>query len=262
MGFGYGSANTEWYTSWAGATLETAAPPASTEIASGSIYQFALDMNAGSLWVGVNGAWVNSGNPATGANPVITGLTPNTVYPAISFYVTTTPNAFLADFGGSAFAEAVPAGFGDVQYGYNKINCGVNGPSSGFLFLEPISVLEPMTVTALGVQVTPGSTSNAILALYSSSGGPATRLAYTASTAVNAGPNAIEVTAPVSIAAGTYWVGGDFSQSSIPCSDSSASNTVEGNFLTLTYGTVPPATYPGPTSSGNYYDFGYYVTGY
>ena len=43
----------------------------STAIASGStsILMGAVDVDAGKLWVGVDGVWMNSGNPATRANP-------------------------------------------------------------------------------------------------------------------------------------------------------------------------------------------------
>ena len=46
----------------------------STAIASGStsILMGAVDVDAGKLWVGVDGVWMNSGNPATGANAQIT----------------------------------------------------------------------------------------------------------------------------------------------------------------------------------------------
>ena len=46
----------------------------SNAIASGSssILMGAVDVDAGKLWIGVDGVWMNSGNPATGANAQIT----------------------------------------------------------------------------------------------------------------------------------------------------------------------------------------------
>ena len=32
----------------------------------------AVDVDAGKLWIGVNGVWFNSGNPATGSNATLT----------------------------------------------------------------------------------------------------------------------------------------------------------------------------------------------
>ena len=32
----------------------------------------AVDVDAGKLWIGVNGTWFNSGNPATAATPTLT----------------------------------------------------------------------------------------------------------------------------------------------------------------------------------------------
>ena len=55
-------------------------------IASGAndILMGAVDVDAGKLWIGVNGTWFNSGNPATAANPTLTftnnGIDPLQVY--------------------------------------------------------------------------------------------------------------------------------------------------------------------------------------
>ena len=47
-----------------------------TSVVAGDIMQFALDMDAGEAWVGINDTWVNSGDPATGTNAIVTsGLT-------------------------------------------------------------------------------------------------------------------------------------------------------------------------------------------
>ena len=47
-----------------------------TSVSAGDIMQFALDMDAGKAWVGINDTWVNSGVPASGTNAIVTsGLT-------------------------------------------------------------------------------------------------------------------------------------------------------------------------------------------
>jgi hypothetical protein len=47
-----------------------------TSVSAGDIMQFALDIDAGKAWVGINDTWVNSGVPASGTNAIVTsGLT-------------------------------------------------------------------------------------------------------------------------------------------------------------------------------------------
>ena len=82
---------------------------AGAAISPSNVYMFALDMDAGSLWAGQNGTWYNAGNPATGTNPIATGIT-GKVYPAVSFY-SSSVNAFTANFGATAFGYTVPTGF-------------------------------------------------------------------------------------------------------------------------------------------------------
>lgn len=49
----------------------------------GDYLDVAVDLTAGHIWYGINGAWQAAGNPATGANPAQTGLT-GTLYPMVS----------------------------------------------------------------------------------------------------------------------------------------------------------------------------------
>jgi len=46
--------------------------------------QFAIDMDAGKAWVGINNTWVNSGNPSTGANAIVTSGLTGDITPAFS----------------------------------------------------------------------------------------------------------------------------------------------------------------------------------
>jgi hypothetical protein len=43
-------------------------------VADSDVVMMAVDLDAGNLWFGINGTWLNGGNPATGANPTYTGV--------------------------------------------------------------------------------------------------------------------------------------------------------------------------------------------
>ena len=73
----------------------------------GDIIQVALDADNGKLWFGKNGTWIVSGDPATAANPIFTGLSGN-LYPMICHSYN---NNWTANFGASAFTYSIPSGF-------------------------------------------------------------------------------------------------------------------------------------------------------
>ena len=54
----------------------------------GDVCQLAYDADSGKMFVGLNGTWLGSGNPATGANPFITVSATNkgNLIPAFSQY--------------------------------------------------------------------------------------------------------------------------------------------------------------------------------
>ena len=79
-------------------------------ITNGSIGMFALDMDSGKFWYGVNGTWSNSGNPATGANPVYSNLSGYTIAPAVG-WGNSTVISFSFNFGQRAFAYTAPSGY-------------------------------------------------------------------------------------------------------------------------------------------------------
>jgi hypothetical protein len=112
MGWGYGSCcSAQYYVNWTGTTAGTA-PTLASAIKSGNVYMFALDMVAGSLWVGNNGTWY-SGPPGS-ATPALKGIT-GTVYPGVAFYAQHL-NAFSSNFGQSPFVYAPPPGYGAGFY--------------------------------------------------------------------------------------------------------------------------------------------------
>ncbi len=77
----------------------------------GSIIMVALDMDAGKVWFGKNGAWGGLGDPGAGTNEAYSGLT-GTFYP-MGTPGTRSPAIHTANFGATAFAYPVPAGFND-----------------------------------------------------------------------------------------------------------------------------------------------------
>jgi hypothetical protein len=107
----------------------------STAIASGStsILMGAVDVDAGKLWVGVDGVWMNSGNPATGANAQIT-FTNNSGDELQIFagYGTSSARVSSFNFGNGYFGTTAVASAGlngngaifeyDVPTGYYALN--------------------------------------------------------------------------------------------------------------------------------------------
>jgi hypothetical protein len=75
-----------------------------TRAASDNVHMIALDMDNNKLWYGVNGVWLNSGDPAAGTNPThLLDKTP--LFPAICG-----PGTSTARFS-SGFTYTPPAGF-------------------------------------------------------------------------------------------------------------------------------------------------------
>jgi hypothetical protein len=81
-------------------------------LASGDVVGIAYNPTTGNAWVSKNGVWNNSGNPAAGTNPTITGLTLTNAVPAISYYRDAVN--FIdprGNFGQRPFAYTPPTGF-------------------------------------------------------------------------------------------------------------------------------------------------------
>lgn len=77
--------------------------------ADASVVGCAIDFAAGKVWFAVNGAWQN-GNPATGAGGSAVTFATAPVFPMFGCENGKTSSC-TANFGGSAFAYALPAGF-------------------------------------------------------------------------------------------------------------------------------------------------------
>jgi hypothetical protein len=133
-----------------------------------------------------------------------------------------------------------------VEYGYFNLTTGGTADSFtvGYLNGQPISVGAAMTVTTLGVNaITAGP--SVVLALYGSTDAsgatPGTILAATASTPLVVGANKVPVVVPVSIAAGTYWVMAEYSQTATIAIDSATTNQFDS--VVLAYGAPLPSPF-------------------
>ena len=107
LSFGYPN-NPFYFTGFPDVEL-AGVPPESSFTNTGYVYMFALDMDAGSLWLGVEGVWFHDGDPAKGLNPAITGLPDADIHAGVSLYTRHT-TVFEGNFMGP-FQFPVPEGF-------------------------------------------------------------------------------------------------------------------------------------------------------
>ena len=102
-----------WHNNTLGSTYQT--------ISQGDILQIAVDGDAGKIWWGVNGTWVNSGNPANGTNAVFTNVsTDQILFPSYSAY------------NGSGGNPLISFNFGNGTFGTTAISsAGTNASGNG-----------------------------------------------------------------------------------------------------------------------------------
>jgi hypothetical protein len=145
-----------------------------------------------------------------------------------------------------------------VRYGnYLPLTCATGGIDGNVLFGARFVIPAPITLTALGV-ITFASGSSAILGLYADNGsGPGALIAHTAPTALASGVNEIPVAPSAMVAAGTYWIAGEYSGIASVCIDGTSS---AADYASVAFGSLPNPWSPAPTtiSSGN---INYYVVG-
>jgi hypothetical protein len=128
-----------------------------------------------------------------------------------------------------------------VDYGYTSTTGdGTLDLISGIVHVEQITVSQPINVTQLGMILLAGA-GNGILLLYQADASGALQLlAATASTAVTGGQNQWPVTSPVSIAAGTYWVGVELQNADRAYTDSTAKiPTIAVDFVSYGLNNLP-----------------------
>ena len=90
-----------------------------TPITTGGRTNVAVDFDAGKMWFGLNGSWVGSGNPASGANPTYTFPPNAALYAAISVY--DVGQIATLNLGASVFTDTVPSGFSSWNTGILEV---------------------------------------------------------------------------------------------------------------------------------------------
>jgi hypothetical protein len=104
-----------------------------TGAGSGDVNMYAFDEAAGKLWIGLNGTWFNSGDPAAGTGEVAGNIVQSPLFPATSGYGTSSGNFQEFNFGQRAFAHTIPTGF----VALNNDNLPLTGAGlSGFVWIK------------------------------------------------------------------------------------------------------------------------------
>jgi hypothetical protein len=121
------------------------APSYGTDGSVGDTYMFALDLDAGRIWYGINGTWQASGNPATNSNPSQTFTANQSMSPA--FASGTGTLVYSPNFGQRPFAYTPPAGFRSL----NTTNIQTLGTSTiGNAAITPYKYFDTTIYAGLG----------------------------------------------------------------------------------------------------------------
>ena len=100
------------YTSLGRAVHNTTTSATYSTLAANDVLQIALDLTNGKLYFGKNGTWQNSGNPATGTNPIFTGLSGSFNFASgITTAVATVTVSCDWNFGQRPFSYTPPSGY-------------------------------------------------------------------------------------------------------------------------------------------------------
>lgn len=87
-------------------------------ITNGDVMMIAYNPATGNAWFGKNGVWNGTGNPSTGANPDMTGLTWTVAVPSVSIWNDGSSSVhWNANFGQRPFAYTPPTGFKALHTG-------------------------------------------------------------------------------------------------------------------------------------------------
>ena len=76
---------------------------------SGEVLQFAVDQITGKAWIGFNGTWYNSGDPANGTNPIWTNINRGNLVTAASQW--SIGAKYISFFKESQMNYSIPTGF-------------------------------------------------------------------------------------------------------------------------------------------------------
>jgi hypothetical protein len=131
--FGYSNGSNGlavWNNATSGSNLTT--NPGYTNFSANAICMIAYDADNGRLYVGINGVWYNSGNPASGTGYLISGITTQFGGTIVPFFGVGTSNARInnANFGNPPFTissgNSDDNGYGNFEYavpsGYYALN--------------------------------------------------------------------------------------------------------------------------------------------
>jgi hypothetical protein len=131
-----------------------------------------------------------------------------------------------------------------VRYGHSSeySPCGIiaGNLAANILYAQPLIIPAAMKLTAFGVFGNqPVAAVNGIMALYADgNGAPSAPVAFSDNTAIVAGNNALAVTPPMAVSAGSYWIAGEFDADASICSDNAATNQID--FVSVfPYGLTP-----------------------
>ena len=114
-----------------------------TTYATGDRVRVAFDADAGYLWWAVNGVWINSGNPSTGANPMYSNLSAST-WGGFAFIVNhlgSSGGAAIINSGAQAFRGEYSSGTASSS-GYT----GTGNPPTGFSALCTANLPTPAII--------------------------------------------------------------------------------------------------------------------
>lgn len=158
--FGFGvSQSTSWYSRKEGAA---ATPLSLANATDGDIMQIAYNPTTGNAWVGKNGVWNGSGNPATGANPDLTGMAWGDVVPSLSMWNNGSSSLhWHVNFGQRPFSYTPPTGFKALHTGnLTSDTVTVSGSFTGNAIADGPAIWmngAPETLTINGNAVTWGT---------------------------------------------------------------------------------------------------------
>jgi len=103
LGYGYSDSDGKIYNNGTGSTY-------GNTYGTNDTIGIALDMDNGKVYFSKNGTWQNSGNPATQANPAVTGLT-GTWFIGVSNGGSGSTSSYSVNAGSRPFAYTAPSGF-------------------------------------------------------------------------------------------------------------------------------------------------------
>lgn len=122
-----------------------------TAITAGQVLGVAIDVDASKVWFSINGTWINSGNPATGTNAVLTALSIVGIpwYPSICRM--SGAGAVSFNFGQRPFAYTAPTGFKSLNT-QNLPTPAIKNPSKYMNIATYTGTGNTRSITGVGFQ--------------------------------------------------------------------------------------------------------------